>query len=68
MVLVSVERLRKVFTLAKMAGDNIVAHSKAGKGMTGWLDDACTYADSAGVEIAAICSTASKPAVQVSGS
>lgn len=62
------ERLRKVFTLAKMAGDNIVAHSKAGKGMTGWLDDACTYADSAGVEIAAICSTASKPAVQVSGS
>lgn len=60
MVLVSLDRLRKVFKLAKMAGDNIVAHSKAGKGMTGWLDDACTYADSAGVEVAAMCSAVSK--------
>lgn len=50
----SVERLRKAQRLAKMAADNIAAHSKAGKGMTGWLDDACTWADSATNEIDAV--------------
>lgn len=49
-VTVSVDTLQKIALSAKIAADNIVAYSKAGHTMYGWLDDACTQADIASNE------------------